>query len=447
MGAATTNNSGSNYGKLLDLPDLDEYLLSLLVPDLSELGREAQTFLAKLKTNDGNLWSSNATSEEQQQRRERNSNDSGNPSFWKDLLAVATIYASRGQTPGARALGVELVERNQTTDHQQRITNHRSTWSLGWLMGILGINNYKNNDSFLHRLLIYGILRVMLPRIYERWKAKALKYVEQSEKASLEEETTATEQISLRLQSKEEDSKVPEAYHQIKNNHKQKLLGKQRRRLVVQTIFRWIDVLVPSMRLALVLSCWKRNKSAGKHGGNLALWWSGLAYQSKQQKPTNVSNGQASSNNNSNPTSIVLPLFVLYAHRRWFHREVVELLWNRLGRSLLVVQGETSRLWSDIVMSLRNEWSQFIRIKQRLVSSNSSGSQLGYSQDNIADTPCALCGKSKMVIPYRLVECCGAVACYVCLWERIAADKKNHQNTARVSCPVCTQSITRCEPL
>jgi len=245
-------------------------------------------------------------------------------------------------------------------------------------------------------------------------------------------------------------------------------------------------VILPSMRLALLISCWTGHDKG--HGGNLALWWSGLSYeQSQSQQPStttnndnnsNKTNKTANSNNALTATTTTLPLFVLYAHRRWFHKEAMELFWNKIGRGLLVVHGESSELWSSVSSALAIEWRTKVmrwsyrlnrllsrkfrgRIDNSIASHGVGGGQSNNHHPDKSENdkgftdnePCILCGTHKVVVPYRLVECCGKVVCYVCLWERLAATtrKTSTDTTAAeavtVSCPVCCQDIQRCEPV
>ena len=224
----------------------------------------------------------------------------------------------------------------------------------------------------------------------------------------------------------------------------------QRRKLVIRMIFQWLDgAILPLMRLALLLSCWARTDLG--HGGGLALWMSGLSYQPRKQRAQTAF---------STATSVTLPLFVLYAHRRWFQREALELLWNKIGRSLLVLQRETTEMGSSVVSSLVTEWRMKVvcwsyKLKVLLfpktaIFPKSSESSIDDKKEPQSETePCALCGTDKVVVPYRLSGCCGKVVCYVCLWDRLASNTALRKGlfSENIPCPICYQDISKCKPV
>jgi hypothetical protein len=530
--SAATANKGTaiaarkGYGKLLDLADLDGYLLSLLSTDLVEacryalmakenilgaaagiVGSKSLNLKYSNSDNDSEHYNENA-GDHNNNNSEGSSQHSSSSSWrwgwwqWEDLLAVATIWASHGQTPGARALGFHLVETSPN--------NSGSFW--WWLLGAIrggtmNRNNIIKNNIFRNKIVVYAILRVVLPRLYERLKSKALEYANREEPFGGDaiENDEQERPLSLRLQpppkpmsqhrekndeggvgrngdGNDNDVLKPPCAEASKSNIR--ALALQRRKLVVKTLVRYLDgVILPSMRLALLVSCWTGHDNG--HGGNLALWWSGLSYEQSQLQqpspPNNKTNTTANSKTNNALTAntTMLPLFVLYAHRRWFHKEAMELFWNKIGRGLLVLHGETSELWSSVSSALVIEWrTRVMRWSyrlDRLLSRNFRGSidnsivtrvvvgggqttNANNSNDNengagfTDNEPCILCGTHRVVVPYRLVECCGKVVCYVCLWERLAATtrKTSTDTTAgviTVSCPVCCQDIQRCEPV
>ncbi len=396
MDSSFGSSTEKHNGQLLDLADLDGYLLSLLSTDLAETIRYA--LLAKntiLEPAEKDSW------------KETVNTTSDAASWWEDFLAFLTIWVSHGNTPGAKALGFGIPEASQ--QHQRS-----SFWR--WVERA----TRGNSTVFRYKILIYGFCRIVLPRLYERMKIKGLEY------ANAEDDRNSEQQhLSLRLQAipKQEDNtsiSAPDESKEVRN------LALQRRKLVVRAILGWMDgMLLPSARLALLLSCWIRNDSG--HGGNLSMYMSGLSYQRNTTSPARIA------------TRTMIPLFVVYAHRRWFHREAIELLWNKIGRGLLVVQQETSELRSSVSSLLATEWRMCkVRWSYRL-------DKLKKPNQVCNDEECALCGTKTIVVPYRLVECCGKVACYVCLWDRLASSKNASLET--VSCPVCYQVISRCEPV
>jgi len=335
-------------------------------------------------------------------------------------------------------------------------------------------NSTKRNDnrsSFRNRIFLYAILRVVLPRLYERLKARALEYATEKHETDKEHEESQHE-LSLRLQAPQQGGRETNVEEEeINDTDSQKhptagtdkapatetasirALALQRRKLVLRKMILWLDgAILPSMRLALLLSCWAGADTG--HGGNLALWWSGLSYQS--QKTAANPNRNASPPTTPNQTALsstVVPLFVLYAHRRWFHKETTELLWNKIGKGLLAIHGDTSALCASVVEALRNEWRmRTVRWSYRLQSAweNLRQRQLPAAssepcQETNDDEACALCGTNPVVVPYRLAECCGKVACYVCLWERLAATMPK-TSTTKLPCPICGQFVEKCEP-
>jgi hypothetical protein len=523
---ATRTGYGYGNGKLLDLADLDGYLLSLLSTDLAE----ACKYALMAKENIFGAVGSNSENNENSNPEAASHSSTFVPWRWQweDFLAVATIWASRGQTPGARALGFHLVETTIETTTTPNSSRQSSFW--WWLLGAIrggNINSNRsnnNNNIFRNKIAVYAILRVILPRLYERLKSKGLEYANREEPfggdATENEEKQHERPISLRLQpppkpmpqrdddggfgcddgdgnddktSREPPYIVPKppCAEATKANEKAeaavaaatiRAIALQRRKIVVKTVVRWLDgMILPSMRLALVVSCWTGHDRG--HGGNLALWWSGLSYELSQPPPpttTNNKNTTTANNNNNTMTAntltatTTLPLFVLYAHRRWFHKEAMELLWNQVGRGLLVLHGEISELSSSVSSALVIEWRtkvlrwsyQLDRLSRKIQGidiTSHVGGQTNNHPNNENDAgftdkqneSCILCGTNEVVVPYRLVECCGKVVCYVCLWERLASTtsmtrKRTTMEAApavTVLCPVCCQDIQRCEPV
>lgn len=402
-------SSKQHNGQLLDLVDLDRYLLSLLSTDLAETVR--YVLLTKKTLLDR---------EEKEFWKEPPAEKFPQTTYWQDALAFFSIWLSRGNTPGATALGFGLASQQE---QQQQLQQRSSFWR--WITRATR-TNIGNNSLFRYKIFLYATLRIVLPRLYDHLKSKGLEYANK-ETSNLQ---PSQDLLSLKLKSNSsEDEGFPEP------NQVQKL-AIQRQKLVVRTILHWIDgMILPTARLALLLSCWACTDQG--HGGNLSLWMSGLSYQPTRSNVLNTT------------SKTMIPFFVLYAHRRWFHREAMELLWNKIGRSLLNIHQETIELSSLVRSSFATElrmlqvrWSYKIDKLLQRISWNPT--QRTLSMDSHEKEECALCGTNQIVVPYRLVECCGKVACYVCLWERLAS-KTN--SIDKVSCPICHQEISRCEPV
>jgi hypothetical protein len=480
--AAFGSHTNNKNGKLLDLADLDGYLLSLLSSDLAEAFSYA--LLAKKNLSEGIFGGETANAN----ASIRTSNNTGTSSSswwkWEDLLLVATIWASHGETPGARALGVRLVDR--ATPNGRR---HRFSFWL-WLLGASASGEHyhhhrtdrrgNSSNSFRNRIFLYAILRVVLPRLYERLKARALEYAHRDESVERnatekhetdEEPDESQHELSLRLQAPPQSGRDSGVDEEKKNNDAGadkasatetaaiRALALQRRKLVLRKMILWLDgAILPSMRLALLLSCWAGVD--GGHGGNLALWWSGLSYQSQKTAVAANPNPNASPPTTPNQnalSSTVVPLFVLYAHRRWFHKEATELLWNKIGKGLLAIHGDTSAMCASVAEALRNEWRmRTVRWSYRFYNAWENlrqhhlpvASSEPCRETNDDDEACALCGTNPVVVPYRLAECCGKVACYVCLWERLAVTmpRTYETSTTKLPCPICGQFVEKCEP-
>ena len=429
IGIAKLNN---HNGQLLDREKLDSYLLSLLSSDLFD------TLYYALVVK-GTIWESiavarnkqpgNCNSEQPTIQRLEESSQTGQSGIkwlrWKDLLAVLTIWASHGQTPGARALGFDIFDAANTSQTGAQNSRLSFWW---WITGST-CNNVGRAALIRYKILLYAFLRSVLPRLYEHIKSKGFEYAN-SPTIGIEEgdsEREAKEQPNIRI------------------------LALQRRKLFIRTILQWMDrAILPSVKLTMLLLCWAGIDSG--HGGDLALWMSGLSY-----RPTTTQGTKQAAT--STATIATIPIFVLYAHRRWLHREAVELLWNKFGRSIILMQRETTELGSAVAISLATKWKMLmVRLRYKLnelprnilPNANPSGNDLQNSHGAIDGEaePCSICGIHKVVVPYRLTGCCGKVACYVCLWESLAStatlDKKCG---AKVPCPVCYQNISKCDPV
>lgn len=420
------DKTSHHNAQLLDRVKLDGYLLSLLSNDLFDTlnyASEAKEFILKSMGIDhkSELWNSNSGHSTIHRWEESSPTGSSRHTWWqwKDLLAVFTIWASRGQTPGARALGFDLFD---GADALQTGTQNRR-FSFWWWIAGSSRKNSNRAARFRYKILLYGFLRIVLPRIYERIKSMGLEYANYPIKGF--------------------EDKVADAAAKKRPNIRK--LAVERRKLVIRAVFQWLDkAILPSVKLAMLLSCWAGSDSG--HGGDLALWVSGLSYQPTTLQGTNTV---------STATIATIPLFVLYAHRRWFHREAVELLWKKFGRSILLMQRETTELGSAVAFSITTEWKMLMvrwsyklkQLSRNIFPNESLPPTDSESRPNEReDEPCAICGAHKVVVPYRL-GCCGTVACYVCLWERLASTANHGQKVgSKMPCPICFQNISKCEP-
>jgi hypothetical protein len=227
----------------LDVPMLDEYLQTLLLPQVDGMLQ----FLP---------WKAPAA-------------------IKLALLQFATLWISQGQTPATRALKLEFSSPSSAPSPKKR----------------------QPMVSLVHqRLIVYSILSIGLPRLYQytqdKWR-----------------------------QQRQRPESIPEDETSIQR------LARERRLQTVEIMFRMVDTAVPILRLSLLLSCWSlysRKKSI--LAPNLAMWLVGWQYTQTRFSSQNHGGRQ--------------PLHVQHAHRRWLQEEGMRLvpmlmtpLWNACQES------------------------------------------------------------------------------------------------------------------
>ena len=230
--------------EMLDIPMLDEYLHTLLLPQV-----------------DGMLqylpWKAPAA-------------------IKIALLQFATLWISQGQTPATRALKLELALSSPSSAPRPK--------------------KRQPMVSLVHqRLIVYGILSIGLPRLYQYIRDKW-------------------------MQQRQRPESIPEDETSIQR------LARERRVQTVETMFRMVDTVVPMIRLSLLLSCWSLySRKKTTLTPNLAMWLVGWQYTYTRSSPNH--GGRQ-------------PLHVLHAHRRWLQEEGMRLvpmlitpLWNTCQES------------------------------------------------------------------------------------------------------------------
>jgi len=105
----SSSSTKRHNGQVLDLVDLDGYLLSLLSTELAETVRYAlltkQTLLDPA---------------EKESWKEAPAEIFPQSSYWEDVMAFLTIWVSNGNTPGATALGFGLASQQEQQQQQQQ---------------------------------------------------------------------------------------------------------------------------------------------------------------------------------------------------------------------------------------------------------------------------------------------------------------------------------------
>jgi hypothetical protein len=270
----------------------------------------------------------------------------------------------------------------------------------------------------------------------------------------------------------------------------------QRRRLVLTKFFQWIDTVIPIIRLGLLLNFWRTVSSFEDDGSskvsrrattiprcnvpNLAMLLSGLAYHAATTPKTGAVTTTTTSFSSEATTTAArhAGFFVLFAHRRWVHQEMIPLLWYMVVSPVLVSVSETyhmiRRFINDIatpsgyyywiLQRRRRSWSRRMSTSSIMNQSPTDNDNSSKRTANDSVCVCALCGISKMIVPYQIKDC-EHVACYTCLWEflrdqqqqqqqqRLPAKTRYGKDTVhsgteeKLHCPVCWESIQLCCPL
>jgi hypothetical protein len=288
--------SAAGLAEQLDIPLLDDYLQTLLLPQVDSM---LQYFPWKQQL----------------------------PAALKlALLQLVTLWMSQGQTPATRALNLELVP-SPSNSNSNSNSNASPRPSKRQPMG-----SWVNQ----HRLVVYSILSIGLPRLYqyaqEKWRQQQQQ--RQQHPGSIPEDDDET---SIRRRARE------------------------RRVQTVDTMFRVIDTAVPMMRLSLLLACWSwysksrtntnTNTTLQALTPNLAMWLVGWQHQYQYQYQYQYQSTLTSANQNNNSNggngggTSRQPLHVQHAHRRWLQEESMRLvpmvitpLWNTCQESRAYVQ-------------------------------------------------------------------------------------------------------------
>ncbi|OEU12902.1 hypothetical protein FRACYDRAFT_244175 [Fragilariopsis cylindrus CCMP1102] len=328
MSSTNTNtNTMISRSKLLDISDLNSYFTSslFLLFGLADGGNDA------IITDEDNSSSISKYLVIVYQRIIRNVSIS-NHTVQLIFEFITTIYlginnigddASIVLSPAAHLLGFGYKTSTTTTSSSNNVENSNSSSSNV-------INKRRRRRIQRLQILLYAFLRIVLPKLYEIMKRKGIDYYvnkkEEEEKdmsssslSPLPPSSPLTLQLSHQQQKQEKKIDVRiKLLKQISSN---------RKKLIIQKIVQCIDTTIPIIRLSLLLSCWntnQKNQNTNQHGGNLSMFLSGLSFTTTATSANTMS---------SSPLPIASStLFVLYAHRRWFHREFVDLVWNRIGR-------------------------------------------------------------------------------------------------------------------
>jgi hypothetical protein len=260
----------------LDIPMLDEYLQTLLLPQV-----------------DGMLqylpWKARI------------------PATIKlALLQFATLWISQGQTPATRALKLQL-KLGSSPSSAPGVGPHTRP------------NKRQPMVSLVHqKIIVYAILSIGLPRLYQYTKDFVRMQQQQQQRP---ESTTLIP----------EDDIIDYETSMIQR------LARERRRSTLETMFRVVDTAIPMIRLSLLLSCWSlySRKKMTPMVPNLVMWLVGWQYTTNT---TNTSSSQII--HGGIDTSSRQLLHVQHAHRRWLQEEGMRLvpmlitpLWNTCQES------------------------------------------------------------------------------------------------------------------
>jgi hypothetical protein len=403
--------------------ELDNYLTSLLIgTTFSQIFQEAGKALQNLTGGDPLVEAAAAASWPRsisQCLQQALGTLIQSASWQASLVQGVTLLAHHGTSAACFTTGLQVVPH-----HHQHQPQHSKIIILSWKW----------------RLLLLACLRHLLPQLYRAWKERHL----QNMTAVPTEEHDDEEEESV---ENREDKNVAE------RERRQRAL--QRRRQVWTKIFQAVDTVIPMLRLGLLLNLWKSaaaytNTTATTtkmpFTSSLTMALLGLGYAATSTDPITATR----SNNVQN-------FFVLYAHRRWVHQELLP-LWQMLGSPVASSIAETYRLVRQLILgsAALQHWNRIRQQRQRIMVKTSSETQNSCNDAQQRTGACIICGMDKMTLPYR-IESCGHVGCYTCLWEyarqninggqKISKMQRHGGHAKTVRCPVCYSSIHKCLPL
>ena len=206
------------------------------------------------------------------------------------ILPSLTILWTRGQTPGAKALNLQLSSTLDTSrPHHHNMSNMQQQPFVASL-----------------QILLHLFLSVGIPNFYDKLQRSW-------------------------WQRQSPDSSITAAHgseflgRDVPTNTSLERRARQRKQHVIRLLFHTIDTILPLIRLGLLLSIWRSlsdpNSKSQVLPPSLSLLISGLRYY-PLPNPINASTSTPERNDpNLAATSISPLLNVLFGHRRWLQQE------------------------------------------------------------------------------------------------------------------------------
>jgi hypothetical protein len=409
---------------LLDVPQLDDYLLRLVLSKLQQVlhgGSESSNTVDTTSSKASWLW---------------------------PALQLITLWVTQGQTPGVRLLGLRV----DTSAGPNNAATGGNTSASDDLASRLK-NSLTNNRIGLLR---YSVLGILVPFLYQKLKDWKMSVEVQQQQQSQRQVNSPDGNMSS-----SDTQPTPTRQQQ---QEQQQHLAIQRRLQVARLLIRAVDTMLPGVKLVLLLTCWTGN---GTGTDGFCLPWQQHQQQQQQHQqqhvlPNNIAARLCQWKYHTAPSQSQPEgpqqqpgqqqqqnrLHVDFAHRRWLYESLLQ----------------TSRIWWAGLFLLAPVWGQDVqdymvspvtRCVQDLSSRVATAAQTvtalvfwrktntmsdGQQQRRPQYRSCPICRRTDpptVPVQGNCASGCRQIYCYACLYTAAVRAR-------RVYCRTCRNVITVC---
>lgn len=385
---------------LLDVQQLDDYLLRLVLSKLQQL---VHTYYGSSGESTNNTSDSAAAA----------AAASSKTSSWLwPALQLITLWLTQGQTPAVRLLGLR-VDVNTATEAEAGGGTTSPT------------QNAKENTNASTRvgLLRYSVLGILVPYLYQK----------------LKDWKTSVEVQEQQQDQQPQESPAPPTHQDQQQEREQ--VAKQRRLQLARLLIRVVDTILPGVKLFVLLTTWSSTGEQVVPPNNIAARLCQWKYHTAQsQQPQNR-------------------LHVDFAHRRWLYdclMQTSRIWWAGLFLLPPVwgpdVQDYMVSPVTRVVRDLSDRASAVAARASALVFSpktvhaNDGARQRQRQKSRLS---CPICRRTDtdavtVTVPVQgnCADTCRQIYCYACLYA--AAVRSRSRSNSKVYCRTCREIITSC---
>jgi hypothetical protein len=367
---------------LLDVQQLDDYLLRLVLAKLQQVVSDSTT----------------------------DTDASSKLSWLWPVLQLVTLWVTQGQTPAVRLLGLRVDVSGESGDNLASPTKNTHT-------------NANANTNTRIGLLRYSVLGILVPFLYQKLK---------DWKTSVEEQEQQPQQESPDV------SHAPPTHQQQQVARQQ--LARQRRLQVARLFIRAVDTMLPGVKLVLLLSCWT-GSGTGTGVGRQHVPPNNIAARLCQWKyHTAVAQSQPQPQQNRLHVDFAhrrwLYESLLQTSRIWWAGLfLLTSVWGPDVRDYVVSPA------TRLVRDLSSRVTAAAATATALVFSSKTVNAIGARQQKSCSS-CPICRRTDsdpVTVPVQgnCAKTCRQIYCYACLYTAAVRSRK-------VYCRTCREIITSC---